>query len=106
MCVCVWVCMCVLSPCLCAQKEEKMDAIPHTDKSCTHTLTRMFALLQVGEIVDRAQKEEKMEQALMKLGETWTRVEFQFIQFKDTPVYTVKMADEDFEALEDNQVCM
>eukprot|EP00983_Pelagomonas_calceolata_P106614 1159251-Pelagomonas_calceolata.AAC.2 len=45
-----------------------------------------------------------MEQALTKLGETWSRVDFQFIQFKDTPVYTVKMADEDFEALEDNQV--
>jgi hypothetical protein len=41
---------------------------------------------QVGEIVDRAQKEEKMEQALNKLRETWSRVEFQFIQFKDTQV--------------------
>jgi hypothetical protein len=36
--------------------------------------------------VDRAQKEEKMEQALNKLRETWSRVEFQFIQFKDTQV--------------------
>jgi len=54
--------------------------------------------------VDRAQKEEKMEQALTKLNETWSRVDFQFVQFKDTPVYTVRMADEDFEALEDNQV--
>ena len=54
--------------------------------------------------MDRAQKEEKMEQALAKLADTWARVDFQFTQFKDTPVYTVKMADEDFEALEDNQV--
>lgn len=45
-----------------------------------------------------------MEQALIKLKDTWTRVEFQFQQFKDTQVYTVKMAEEDFEALEDNQV--
>lgn len=52
---------------------------------------------QVGEIVDRAQKEEKMEQALKKLDETWVRVEFNFIRFKDTTVYTTKMADEDFE---------
>ncbi len=59
---------------------------------------------EVGEIVDRAQKEEKMEQALAKLRDTWQRVEFQFIQFKDTQVFTVKMAEEDFEALEDNQV--
>ena len=41
---------------------------------------------EVGEIVDRAQKEEKMEIALNKLKETWSRVEFQFIPFKDTPV--------------------
>lgn len=59
---------------------------------------------EVGEIVDRAQKEEKMEQSLAKLKDTWSRVEFQFHQFKDTNVYTVKMAEEDFEALEDNQV--
>ncbi len=59
---------------------------------------------EVGEIVDRAQKEEKMEQALAKLRETWSRVEFQFIQFKDTQVFTVKLAEEDFEAMEDNQV--
>lgn len=59
---------------------------------------------EVGEIVDCAQKEEKMELALAKLKETWGRVEFQFTQFKNTPVSTVKMAEEDFEALEDNQV--
>lgn len=33
---------------------------------------------EVGEIVDRAQKEEKMEQSLAKLKETWARVEFVF----------------------------
>ena len=37
---------------------------------------------EVGEIVDCAQKEEKMELALVKLKETWGRVEFQFTQFK------------------------
>eukprot|EP00798_Chlamydomonas_sp_ICE-L_P023007 gene23007-30199_t len=59
---------------------------------------------EVGEIVDRAQKEEKMELALEKLNETWSKVEFQFIKFKETPISTIKMAEEDFEALEDNQV--
>jgi dynein heavy chain, axonemal len=59
---------------------------------------------EVGEIVDRAQKEEKMEQALGKLEETWKRLEFQFIPHKGTAVSTIKMAEEDFEALEDNQV--
>lgn len=52
---------------------------------------------EVGEIVERAQKEEKMEQGLNKLQDTWGRVAFQFHQHKDTPVYTVKMAEEDFE---------
>ena len=48
--------------------------------------------------MDRAQKAEKMELALKKLDETWARVEFQFHQHKDYPVYTTKMAEEDFEA--------
>ena len=59
---------------------------------------------EVGEIVDRAQKEEKMENALQKLDETWSKVEFDLIQHKDTEIYTVKMTEEDFEVLEDNQV--
>ena len=59
---------------------------------------------EVGEIVDRAQKEEKMEQSLVKLDEMWAKIEFQFIQHKDTDVNTIKMVEEDFEALEDNQV--
>lgn len=52
---------------------------------------------EVSEIVDRAQKEEKMEFGLQKLEETWTKVSFQFTKHKDTEVYTVKMAEEDFE---------
>ncbi|DBA86689.1 TPA: Dynein alpha chain, flagellar outer arm [Trebouxia sp. C0004] len=59
---------------------------------------------EVGEIVDCAQKEEKMEQGLAKLKDTWSHVEFKFAQHKGTDVYLVKMAEEDFEALEDNQV--
>eukprot|EP00877_Chromochloris_zofingiensis_P015255 jgi/Chrzof1/9984/Cz04g22250.t1 len=59
---------------------------------------------EVGEIVDRAQKEEKMEQGLARLEDAWGKVEFHFNKHKDTDVYTVKMAEEDFEMLEDNQV--
>lgn len=40
----------------------------------------------------------------MLLQETWSHVEFKFTQHKGTDVYLVKMAEEDFEALEDNQV--
>ena len=61
---------------------------------------------EVGEIVDQASKEEKMETALVRLGETWAKMEFQFVQFGSTDVYTVKMAEEDFEALEDDQVLL
>jgi dynein heavy chain, axonemal len=49
---------------------------------------------EVGEIVDRAQKEEKMEQSLKKLGETWERMEFQFTKHKDTGLFTIRMAEE------------
>lgn len=59
---------------------------------------------EVGEIVDQASKEEKMEVALARLNETWEKMEFQFVQHKATDVYTIKMAEEDFEAMEDNQV--
>ena len=52
---------------------------------------------EVGEIVYRVKREEKMEQSLAKLRETWGKVELKFHQFKDTDVYTIKMAEEDFE---------
>lgn len=56
---------------------------------------------EVSEIVDRAQKEEKMEFGLKKLEDTWTKVSFQFTKHKDTDVSTVKMAEEDFEVGEE-----
>ena len=40
----------------------------------------------------------------MLVQDTWSHVEFKFTQHKGTDVYLVKMAEEDFEALEDNQV--
>jgi dynein heavy chain len=59
---------------------------------------------EVGEIVDCAQNEAKMEVSLKKLNEVWSKVEWVFIQHKDTDVNTIKIGEEDFEALEDNQV--
>jgi dynein heavy chain len=58
----------------------------------------------VGEIVNRAQKEEKMEQALKKIASTWFNVDFVFSQHKDTDVQLVKLSEEDFECLEDHQL--
>ena len=58
----------------------------------------------VGEIVDQAQKEAKMEKNLSKLNETWGSVEFVFTEHKGTNVHTIKLGEEDVESLEDNQV--
>ena len=56
----------------------------------------------VGEIVDRAQKEEKMELTLKKLDETWATIDFLFQQHKGTDVQLAKLKEEDFELIEDN----
>jgi dynein heavy chain len=53
---------------------------------------------EVGEVVDRAQKEEKMEAGLAKLEDAWGRAEFVFAPHAEgSDVKLVKMADEDFE---------
>jgi dynein heavy chain, axonemal len=76
----------------------------------TFSLAQLLALElhkfedEVGEIVDQASKEEKMETALAKLSETWETMEFQFVQHKATDVFTIRLAEEDFELMEDNQV--
>eukprot|EP01051_Picozoa_sp_SAG22_P026690 SAG22_NODE_8549_length_646_cov_1.279707_1_plen_203_part_10 len=58
----------------------------------------------VGEIVDQAQKEEKMEQTLKLLDETWSVCELVYEQHKDTELKTIKLDEESFETLEDNQL--
>ena len=58
----------------------------------------------VGEIVDQAQKEEKMEQTLKTLDETWSDMELLYDQHKDTDMKIFRMDGEDFETLEDNQL--
>jgi dynein heavy chain len=58
----------------------------------------------VSEVVDRALKEDKMEQALERLDNTWASVEFAFEPHRDTEVRLLKMREEDFETLEDNQL--
>jgi len=58
----------------------------------------------VGEVVDRAVKEDKMEQQLAKLSSVWETVEFAFEQHRDTDVMLMSMKEEDFDALEENQL--
>ena len=58
----------------------------------------------VGEVVDCANKEDKMEQTLAKLVETWKVVEFNFEQHADSDVYLIGLGEENFEMLEENQL--
>jgi dynein heavy chain len=59
---------------------------------------------EVGEIVDQASKEEKMETALARLNETWAKMQFQFVRHKATDIYTIRMDEDNFDAMEDDQV--
>jgi dynein heavy chain len=58
----------------------------------------------VGDIVDRATKEEKIENNLTMLESTWANLEFEFTPYNDTEISLVKVSEETFEVLEDNQV--
>jgi dynein heavy chain len=58
----------------------------------------------VGEIVDQAQKEEKMEQTLKTLNETWGEMELEYQQHKDTDLKLVSLNGDAFDILEDNQL--
>lgn len=56
----------------------------------------------VEEITDQAKQEAKMEKTLAKLEETWKDIKFEFTQHKDTPVFMIRLADENFDLLEEN----
>lgn len=58
----------------------------------------------VEEITDQAKQEARMEKTLNKLEELYSTVEFEVQQHKNTDVYMLKMLEEDFEQLEENQV--
>lgn len=58
----------------------------------------------IEETCDQAAKEEKMERQLAALGERWAAVAWQMEPYKDSGVPLLKMAEEDFEALEGDQL--
>ena len=60
----------------------------------------------VEEITDQAKQEARMEKTLNKLEEIYSLVEFELQQHKNTDIYMLKMKEEDFEALEENQVAV
>lgn len=47
-----------------------------------------------------------MEKTLVKLEETWKDVLFEFHPHKDTDVKLIKLSEENFEMLEENQVAV
>jgi dynein heavy chain len=56
----------------------------------------------VEEITDQAKQEAKMEKTLAKLEETWKDIKFEFVQHKNTDVFLIRLADENFDLLEEN----
>ena len=58
----------------------------------------------VEEITDQARQEAKMEKTLNKLEEVWKDVTFEFTQHKNTDLKLIKLSEENFEMLEENQV--
>lgn len=58
----------------------------------------------VEEICDQAAKELKIETTLSQLTERWKGIEWLMETYKDTDVPLLKMAEEDFEALEADQL--
>lgn len=58
----------------------------------------------VEEITDQARQEAKMEKTLNKLEEIWKDIEFEFNKHKDTDIMLIRLSEENFEMLEENQV--
>jgi len=59
---------------------------------------------EVGEIVDRAQKELLIEKQLAKIKDTWETMEMGYMQYQETEVMLVALPEELVEALDDGQV--
>jgi len=60
----------------------------------------------VEEITDQARQEAKMEKTLEKLQDTWKDVCFEFTPHKDSGVQMIRLSEENFDMLEENQVAV
>eukprot|EP01041_Mallomonas_annulata_P001785 gene1785-3464_t len=58
----------------------------------------------VEDICDQAAKEEKMEMTLKNLEERWVGIEWLMEPYKDTDIPLLKIAEEDYESLEADQL--
>ena len=59
---------------------------------------------EVRNIVDKSNKEQKMEQALKDLEVTWSQMEFEYETHERTGLKLIRASEELIETLEDNQV--
>ena len=57
----------------------------------------------IEEITDQAGQEAKMEKTLKNIDEFWVSIEFEFQQHKGSDVQMLRLSEENFEALEENQ---
>ena len=60
----------------------------------------------VEEITDQARQEAKMEKTLVKLEEIWKDITFEFSMHKNTDLKLIRISEENFEMLEENQVAV
>ena len=58
----------------------------------------------VEEICDQAAKELKIELTIEQMSVRWKSIEWQMESYKDTDVPLLKLTEEDFEALEADQL--
>ena len=88
---------------------DKVFKPPHEDEQMTLKSLLDLNLHEykesVEEISDQAMKEEKMEGTLAKLSEFWSGVEFVEEEYQQgSDIKLLRMAEEDFEALENDQL--
>ena len=57
----------------------------------------------VEEITDQAVQEARMEKQLKAIAEFWKDIKFDFSRYKNTDVQMLRLSEENFEALEENQ---
>jgi dynein heavy chain len=98
-----------------SMRDRHWDAVKKVTKSSftVDATFKLSSLIDIGlfnfeedisEIVNGAQKEQRMEVALKKISTVWTSVEFEFTKHKDTDLHLIRLKEEDFDTLEDHQV--
>ena len=78
-----------------------------SDKTCLADLLKLNLHNfedEVRNIVDKANKEQKMEQALKDLETTWSQMEFEYERHERTGLNLIRASEDLIEVLEDNQV--